>query len=59
MTYREYLENTVDELEQAIVILNLARKYPNYEGLTPIGKKRVMNRLLDEEMSGVDNDDDF
>lgn len=50
MTYREFLQECTDEMEKAIVIVNLARSYPNYDGLTEIGKKRVLNKLLDQEM---------
>ncbi len=51
MTYREYLQQTDGEFEKAVITVNLARKCPNYDHLTRAGKKRVLNELLDGEMT--------
>lgn len=53
MTYREYLNQVTDEMERAIIIVNLARQCPNYDSYTPLGKKRALNRLLNQEMPGT------
>ena len=50
MTYKEYLEKTTDEMEKAIIIVNLARQCPRYDSYTPLGKKRALNKLLNQEM---------
>ena len=52
MTYKEYLEKTTDEMEKAIIIVNLARQCPRYDSYTPLGKKRALNKLLNQEMPG-------
>lgn len=50
MTYKQYLENCSDEFEKAIIIINLARKYPNYDSYSTRRKKEVLKELLDSEM---------
>ncbi len=50
MTYREYLQQITDEFEKAVIILNLARKCPNYDTLSPKAKEKIRNKLLDTEM---------
>lgn len=39
MTYKQYLENCSDEFEKAIIIINLARKHPNYDNYSTRRKK--------------------
>lgn len=56
MTYREYLKNCEDEMEKAIVVVNLARRCPNYDNLSPIGQRRELNRLLDMKVPGMDEE---
>lgn len=50
MTYKQYLENCNDEFEKAIIIINLARKHPNYDNCSTRRKKEVLKELLDSEM---------
>lgn len=50
MTYKQYLENCSDEFEKAIIITNLARKYPKYDSYSTRRKKEVLKELLDSEM---------
>ena len=50
MTYKQYLDSCDDEFERAVIIINLARKYPNYDGLTPLGKKRKLKEILNQEI---------
>lgn len=54
MTYREYLNNCTDEMEKAIVIVNLARKCPNYDNLSPIVQRRELDKLLDSNVPGME-----
>lgn len=51
MTYKQYLDSCDDEFERAVIIVNLARKYPNYDRLTPLGKKRKLKEILNEEIN--------
>lgn len=53
MTYKQYLENCSDEFEKAIIIINLARKYSNYDSYSTRRKKEVLKELLDSEMPQV------
>lgn len=50
MTYLEYLQQTTDEFEKAVIIVNLARKCPNYDMLSPKTKEKVLHELLNKEM---------
>lgn len=58
MTYRQYLENCSDEFEKTIIITNLARKHPNYDGYSARRKKEVLKELLDSEMPMEINNND-
>lgn len=40
MTYKQYLENCSDEFEKAIIIINLARKYPKYDSYSTRRKRK-------------------
>lgn len=40
MTYKQYLENCSDEFEKAIIIINLARKYSNYDSYSTRRKRK-------------------
>ena len=51
MTYKQYLDSCDDEFERAVIIINLARKYPNYDKLTPLGKRRKLKEILDQEIN--------
>lgn len=57
MTYKQYLENCSDEFEKAIIIINLARKYPNYDSYSTRRKKEVLKELLDSEMPQVESEE--
>ena len=55
MTYREYLEGC-GEFEKTVIIVNLARKCPNYELLSPRARERAVKDLLDSEMPEGDKE---
>lgn len=57
MTYKQYLENCSDEFEKAIIIINLARKYPNYDSYSTRRKKEVLKELLDSEMPQAESEE--
>lgn len=56
MTYRQYLENCSDEFEKAIIIINLARRYPNYDSYSTRRKREVLKELLDFEMPQAESE---
>lgn len=58
MTYREYLENCKDEFEQAVIVVNLARKHPDYDRYSSNQKQKVLKELLDTEILQASNNDD-
>lgn len=49
MTYREYLEGC-GEFEKAVIAVNLIRKHPYLENLTPTARRKAINEILDTEM---------
>ena len=51
MTYEQYLDSCDNEFERAVIIVNLARKYPNYDKLTPLGKKKKLKEILNQEIN--------
>lgn len=57
MTYRQYLETCNDEFEKAIIIINLARKYPKYDSYSARRKKEVQKELLDLEMPQAESEE--
>ena len=57
MTYRQYLETCADEFEKIIIIVNLARKYHNYDSYSPRRKKEVLKEILDAEMPQAESED--
>lgn len=57
MTYRQYLENCSNEFEKAIIIINLARKHPNYDNYSTRRKKEVLKELLDFEMPQAESEE--
>lgn len=56
MTYRQYLENCNNEFESAVIIMNLARKYPKYDYYSARRKKKVLKELLDSEIPQVESE---
>lgn len=50
MTYRQYLQSCTDEFERTVIVVNLARKCPNYDNYSEKKKKQVMKEILDTEM---------
>lgn len=60
MTYEQYLDSCDNEFEKAVIIVNLARKYPNYDKLTPLGKKKKLKEILNQEIniSCVESEDE-
>lgn len=57
MTYKQYLENCSDEFEKTIIIINLARKYPNYDSYSTRRKKEILKELLDFEMPQAESEE--
>lgn len=57
MTYRQYIENCSDEFEKAIIIINLARKHPNYDNYSTRRKKEALKELLDYEIPQVESEE--
>ena len=57
MTYRQYLENCSDKFEKAIIIINLARKHPNYDNYSTRRKKEALKELLDYEIPQVESEE--
>lgn len=57
MTYKQYLENCSDEFEKAIIIINLARKHPNYDNYSTRRKREVLKELLDYEIPQVESEE--
>ena len=57
MTYRQYLETCNDECEKTIIIVNLARKHPNYDNYSARRKKEVLKELLDSEMPKAESEE--
>ena len=43
-------------MEKVIVVVNLARRCPNYDNLSPIGQRRELNRLLDMKVPGMNEE---
>lgn len=56
MTYKQYLENCSDEFEKAIIIINLARRHPNYDNYSTRRKREVLKELLDSEMPQAESE---
>lgn len=50
MTLQEYLKEC-DEFEKAVIILNIARKYPSYETMSQFQKKQILAEILEEEIN--------
>lgn len=57
MTYRQYLDTCGDEFERAVIIINLARKYPNYDSYSSRRKAEVLKELLDAEIPQTERGD--
>lgn len=49
MTIREYLKQC-DDFEKSVILANIARKYPDYDALSPRSKQQLLSKILDGEM---------
>jgi len=56
MTYKQYLDTCDDELEKAIIITNLARKYPEYDSYSSKKKRELLNSLLNKEIPQAESE---
>lgn len=50
MTYKQYLDTCDNEFEKAVIIINLARQYPNYDSYSSKQKKELLSSLFNKEM---------
>ena len=57
MTYKQYLDTCDDEFEKAVIITNLARKYPNYDSYSFKQKKKLLSFLLNREMPQTESEE--